>query len=196
MLFKISNILATENATKTTKTTIEKTCVFGKSRYFYIFRAPREFLQSYARRFQSWRAYGTLNRFPTLFWNFDTRRNFYGVDFGRTHKKYFQKIVFFQNCLKYDLLGLEWYFWCKTILKHIKSPFSAIYHHSGHYRPLYRILNFLPKSIFERFCRFFDFSKYGRPFGRKWSKMWFGTGDSFFGSPKHFYIPYMTFHDA
>jgi len=36
MLFKISNILATENATKTTKTTLGKIGIFGKSRYFYI----------------------------------------------------------------------------------------------------------------------------------------------------------------
>ena len=51
-------------------------------------------------------------------------------------------------------MGLDIDFWCKTTLKHLRDPFPAIYHHPGQYRPLYRNLNFWPKSIFWRILGF------------------------------------------
>ena len=71
----------------------------------------------------------------------------------------------------------------------------VIYHHSGRYRPLYQKSNFWPKSRFLRFSRIFDFSRYGRPYGRKCSKMRSGDGNGLSESPKHLYIPWMTFND-
>ena len=45
-------------------------------------------------------------------------------------------------------MGLDIDFWCKTTLKHLRDTFPAVYHHLRQYRPLYRNLNFWPKSIF------------------------------------------------
>ena len=65
-----------------------------------------------------------------------------------------QKIDFFEF-LKFSIqIRLDLDSRCKTLLKHLRDPFPAINHHSGQYRPLYKNLNFLPKSIFERFCNF------------------------------------------
>ena len=84
---------------------------------------------------------------------------------------------------------------CKTALKHLRNPFPAIYHHSGRYRQLYQKSKFWPKSRFLRFSRIFDFSRYGRPYGRKCSNMRSGAGNGLSESPKHLYIPWMTFND-
>ena len=106
MLFKISNISATPNATKATKQHLKFTGVFSKSELFHVFRVLWEFSPSYLRQIKSVRAIDALNKFPTLFRNFETRRNFYEADFGQTHKWKISKnrfFDFFRNSLKYDL---------------------------------------------------------------------------------------------
>ena len=127
--------------------------------------------------------------------NFDTHRIFYGADIRESHKWKWQKIRFFENGLEFDLNALGYWFLKQNTLKHLRSPFPAIYHHADQYWPLYRRLNFCQKSRFGAFWGIFSLSKYDRPCGRKWSKSWLVAGNRPSGSPKHLYIPWMTFYD-
>jgi len=126
---------------------------------------------------------------------FETCRIFYVADFLGPHKWKSPKNRFFQNGLKYLLEGLEYRFLVQNDSKTLQEPISG---HISSFQPISAILQtfeFLAKIDFFAILWIFDFSQYGRPFGRKWSKMWFLAGNSLFGSTKHFYISYMIFHD-
>ena len=60
-------------------------------------------------------------------------------------------------------MGLDIESRCKTALKHLRSPFPAIYHHIKSYKGLWK------KIIFCDFCDFWDFSGFLR-FSKKYRK--------------------------
>ena len=126
------------------------------------------------------------NTFSMSCRNFETRRIFYEANFLGSHKWKSPKNRFFQNCLKYDQFGLEWWFLVQNYSKTLQEPISG---HISSSRPISAILQtfeFLAQIDFFAILWIFDFSQYGWPLGRKWSKMWFLAGNSLFGSPKHF----------
>ena len=84
---------------------------------------------------------------------------------------------------------------CKTTLKHLRDPFPAIYHFSGHFRPFFGNLNFWPKSWFWHFLAFCTMadSMAGTP--REWPEMWLGAGNGFSDPSEHLHIPWLTPHN-
>ena len=100
MNFLVSNILATKKATKATKTTLFKKCIFWAKidflTFFHIFYVFFKMRSRYRRLFYSESLYDVLNRFRRLYRNFDTRRNFYGSIFGGPTNEKFQKIQNFE----------------------------------------------------------------------------------------------------
>ena len=127
--------------------------------------------------------------------NFDTRRIFYEVDFWGSHKWKFSKNRFFQNCLKFDLDGLGYRF---LVQNTFKSPQKSISGHISSSRSICATLfkfEFLSKIENFAIFRFFEVSRNGLIFGRKWPEMWLVAKNGLTGPPKHFYIQYITFYD-
>ena len=100
MNFLVSNILATKKATKATKTTLFKKCIFWAKidflTFFHIFYVFFKMRSNYRQHFCSESLYDVLNRFRRLCRNFYTRRNFYGSIFGGPTNEKFQKIQNFE----------------------------------------------------------------------------------------------------
>ena len=96
MNFLVRNILATKKATKATKTTLSKKCIFWAKidflTFFHIFYVFFKMRSRYRRLFFSESLYDVLNRFRRLCRNFYTRRNLYGSIFGGPTNEKFQKI--------------------------------------------------------------------------------------------------------
>ena len=113
----------------------------------------------------------------------------------RGHPQKIEKIDFFSIFQKLDI---NWFIcWIFISKRFLKSP-DLISGHRSSFRPISATLQefeFLAKIDFFAILEIFNVSQYGRLFGRKWSEMWFLAGNGLFGSPKHFYIPYMIFHD-
>ena len=60
---------------------------------------------------------------------------------------------------------------CKTALKHLGSPFSAIYHHLGRFRTLYGKSNFRRKLWFWWFFTFHNIADYMAGWGQNFEKI-------------------------
>ena len=151
--------------------------VFSKSEPFHVFSVLREFSTSYRRHFQSGKAFNALNKFPTLFRNFETRRNFYEADFGQTHKWKISKNRFFRNSLKYDLNVFRYRIQVQNCSK---TPRESISCHISSSRPIpdtsWKIEFFAKIAISMNFC----LSQYGRLYGRAGSKYWINLKNMFF----------------
>ena len=95
MNFLVSNILATKKATKATKTTLFKKCIFWAKidflTFFHIFYVFFKMRSNKRQHFCSESLYDVLNRFRRLCRNFYTRRNFYGSIFGSPTNENFKK---------------------------------------------------------------------------------------------------------
>ena len=141
--------------------------ILGKMGSNHIFQCHSIITPTYFPSFFLERGMGYMNGFRPIFGRFRTRRIFCRPIFGSPTTEKRQKNRFFQNFFKIDLNEFRYRFRVQNDLKHLRNPFPAIYHHSGRYRPLYQKSNFWPKSQFLRFSRIFDFSRYGRPYGRK-----------------------------
>ena len=168
---------------------------FAKTGSAHKFHWHFESKSTYFAPFFWEKAMKCINNFRPIFCIFWTRRIFYRPQNGQNPQIKNPKNRFFQNCLKCDLFGLKWWFVVQNDSKTPKGPISG---HISPFRPISAILqefNFLAKIDFWAILWIFDFSQYALPFGRKWSKIRFMARNSLFGSPKHFYIPYMIFHD-
>ena len=153
--------------------------VFGKSGPFHVFLVLREFSPSYRRHFQYVKAFNALNKFLTLFGNFETRRNFYEADFGQTHKWKNSKNRFFRNSLKYELNVFRYRIQVQNCFK---TSRESIFGHISSFRPIPDTLwkiEFLAKMAI---LVIFEFSQYGRLYGRVGSKFWLNLKNMFFES--------------